>query len=92
MDRNKHIVYTKQVIKDFRHVFTLFLALYEEGKPNPFGVMFSLTRFAQPCIHTDALSVLLSALDLYLLPRFLIQRRMCTSGAGSSLFCALTVE
>jgi hypothetical protein len=51
-----------------------------------------MTRFAQPCIHTDALSVLLSALYLYPLPRILIQRRTCTSGAGSSLFCALTVE
>jgi hypothetical protein len=55
-------------------------------------VHFELTRFAQPCIHTDTLSVLLSALYLYLLPRVLIWRRMRTSGAGSSLFCALTVE
>jgi hypothetical protein len=38
------------------------------------------------------LPVLLSALYLYLLPRVLIQRRMHTSGAGPSLFCALTVE
>jgi hypothetical protein len=52
----------------------------------------TVTRFAQPCIHTDALSVLQSALYLYLLPRVLIWRRMRTSGAGSSLFCALTVE
>jgi hypothetical protein len=37
------------------------------------------------------LSVLLSALYLYLLPS-LIRRRMHTSGAGSSPFCALTVE
>ncbi len=51
-----------------------------------------MTRFAQPYVHTDALSVLLSVLYLYLLPRVLIQRRMCMSGAGSSLFCALTVE
>jgi hypothetical protein len=35
-----------------------------------------VTRFAQPCIHTDALSVLQSALYLYLLPRVLIWRRM----------------
>jgi hypothetical protein len=48
--------------------------------------------FTQPCIHTDALSVLLSALYLYPLLRVLIQRRTCTSGAGSSLFCALTIE
>jgi hypothetical protein len=53
---------------------------------------WGVTRFAQPCICTDALSVLLSALYLYCLPRVLIQRRMHTSGAGSSLFCALTVE
>jgi hypothetical protein len=51
-----------------------------------------VTRFAQPCIHIDAFSVLLSALFLYLLPRVLIWRRTCTSGAGSSLFCALTVK
>jgi hypothetical protein len=52
-----------------------------------------VTRFTQPCVHTDALSVLLSALlYLYLLPRVLIRRRLCMSGAGSSLFCALTVE
>jgi hypothetical protein len=51
-----------------------------------------MTRFAQPCVHTDALSVLLSALLLYLLLRVLIQRRMRMSGAGSSLFCTLTVE
>jgi hypothetical protein len=32
-----------------------------------------VTRFAQPCVHTDALSVLLSsALYLYLLPGVLI--------------------
>jgi hypothetical protein len=54
--------------------------------------LMTVTRFAQPCIHTDALSVLLSALYLYLLPRVLIRRRTRTSGAGSSLFCALTVE
>jgi hypothetical protein len=53
---------------------------------------WGVTRFAQPCVHTDALSVLLSALYLYLLPRVLIWRRTHTSGAGSSLFCALTVE
>jgi hypothetical protein len=32
MDTNKHIVYTKQVIKDIRHVFTLFLAFNEAGR------------------------------------------------------------
>jgi hypothetical protein len=54
---------------------------------------WGVTRFVQPCICTDALSVLLSALYLYLLPRVLIRRRTCTSGAaGSSLFCALIVE
>jgi hypothetical protein len=58
-----------------------------------FGIELKvLTRFAQLCIHTDALSVLLSALYLYLLPRVLIWRRMRMSGAGFSLFCALTVE
>jgi hypothetical protein len=52
----------------------------------------TVTRFAQPSIHTDTLSVLLSALYLYLLVRVLIWRRIHTSGAGSSFFCALTVE
>jgi hypothetical protein len=41
MDTNKHTFYRKQVIKDIRYVFTLFLAFYEDGKPNPFGIMFS---------------------------------------------------
>jgi hypothetical protein len=59
---------------------------------NNINVTYGLTRFAQPCVDTDALSVLLSALYLYLLPRVLIWRRTCTSGAGSSLFCALTVK
>jgi hypothetical protein len=40
-----------------------------------------VTRFAQPYIHTDTLSVLLSALYLYLFPRVLIWRRMYMSGA-----------
>jgi hypothetical protein len=35
-----------------------------------------VARFTQPCIHTVTLSVLLSALYLYILPRVLIQRRM----------------
>jgi hypothetical protein len=60
--------------------------------PSPLWVMHDMTRFAQPCIHKDALFVLLSALYLYLLPRVLILRRMHMSGAGSSLFCALTVK
>jgi hypothetical protein len=51
-----------------------------------------VTSFAKPYVHTDALSVLRSALYLYLLPRVLIQRRKCMSGAGSSLFYAHTVE